>query len=110
MSEYETLDHMERVENIEIEKLDKTCYLRHHAVKNENSKTTKVRVVFDASCKTESGYSLNDTLMKGPVIQDELLYIISKFRTHKFVLTADIQKMYCQVLVTSQDSDKKRIL
>lgn len=108
MSEYETLGHMELVKNEE--KLGETCYLPHHAVKNENSKTTKLRVVFDASCKTESGYSLNDTLLKGPVIQDELLYIISRFRTHKFVLTADIQKMYRQVLVTKQDSEKQRIL
>ncbi|XP_016657058.1 uncharacterized protein LOC107882735 [Acyrthosiphon pisum] len=108
MSEYETLGHMELVKNEE--KLGETCYLPHHAVKNENSKTTKLRVVFDASCKTESGYSLNDTLLKGPVIQDELLYIISRFRTHKFLLTADIQKMYRQVLVTKQDSEKQRIL
>ncbi|XP_008180316.1 uncharacterized protein LOC100571864 [Acyrthosiphon pisum] len=99
---------MELVKNEE--KLGEMCYLPHHAVKNENSKTTKLRVVFDASCKTESGYSLNDTLLKGPVIQDELLYIISRFRTHKFVLTADIQKMYRQVLVTKQDSEKQRIL
>ncbi|XP_025190399.1 uncharacterized protein LOC112590994 [Melanaphis sacchari] len=108
MREYETLGHMELVKNEE--KFGETCYLPHHAVKNENSKTTKLRVVFDASCKTESGYSLNDTLLKGPVIQDELLYIISRFRTHKFVLTADIQKMYRQVLVTKQDSEKQRIL
>jgi len=74
MCEYETLGHMERVKNEE--RLGETCYLPRHAVKNENSKTTKLRVVFDASCKTEIGYSLNDTLLKGLVIQDERLYII----------------------------------
>uniref|UniRef100_A0A182WYE8 Peptidase aspartic putative domain-containing protein n=1 Tax=Anopheles quadriannulatus TaxID=34691 RepID=A0A182WYE8_ANOQN len=33
--------------------------------------TTKLRVVFDASCATDSGISLNDTLMVGPVVQDD---------------------------------------
>jgi len=110
MNEYEFLGHMERVEEELLEIPGKTCYLPHHAVRNENSVTTKLRVVFDASCKTESGYSLNDTLLKGPVIQDELIYILSRFRTYKFVLTADIQKMYRQVLVTRKDSDMQRIL
>jgi len=82
MLEYESLGHMERIINEEIEVLGKTCYLPHHVVFNENSTTTKVRVIFYAS-----GNSLNDTLMKGPVIQNELLYILSYFRTYRYVLS-----------------------
>lgn len=73
MNEYEALEHMEKVICEEAEENENICYLPHHAVVNENSTTTRVRIVFDASCKTESGSSLNDTLMKGPVIQDELI-------------------------------------
>uniref|UniRef100_A0A1B0DP93 Peptidase aspartic putative domain-containing protein n=1 Tax=Phlebotomus papatasi TaxID=29031 RepID=A0A1B0DP93_PHLPP len=37
-------------------------YLPHHAVFKADSSTTKTRVVFDASCKTTSGVSLNQIL------------------------------------------------
>ncbi|XP_015376264.1 PREDICTED: uncharacterized protein LOC107170613 [Diuraphis noxia] len=49
MSEYEALEHMERVDN-EIENKDREgkYYIPHHAVRNDSSTTTKLRVVFDA--------------------------------------------------------------
>lgn len=59
---------------------------------NENRLTKKLRVVFDASTKTESGLSLNDVLQKGPSIQEKLIHILARFRTRNFVLTADIKK------------------
>lgn len=110
MKEYESLNHMERVDESELEKEDQTCYLPHHAVRKDSSTSTKLRVVFDASCKTDNGISLNDVLLKGPVIQDDLLYIISRFRTHNYVLTADIVKMYRQILMTDKHRDYQRIL
>ncbi|XP_055622063.1 uncharacterized protein LOC129765677 [Toxorhynchites rutilus septentrionalis] len=54
----------------------KGCFLPHHPVMKESSATTKVRVVFDASARTSTGHSLNDGLLVGPVIQDDLLSII----------------------------------
>ncbi|XP_060855661.1 uncharacterized protein LOC132933385 [Metopolophium dirhodum] len=93
MNEYEKLNHMtQNMDNEEIELPGRMCYLAHHCVQNENSLTTKLRVVFDASTKTESGFSLNDVLQKGPSIQEELIHILARFRTHNFVLTADIKK------------------
>ena len=39
-------------------------YLSHHAVHREDKKTTKLRVIFDASAKT-NGPALNDCLYSG---------------------------------------------
>lgn len=39
------------------------CYILHHFVFKESIMTTKIRLVFDATCKPSSGYSLNDTLL-----------------------------------------------
>jgi hypothetical protein len=41
-------------------------YIPHHAVIRESSSTTKLRVVFNASCKTRNGTSINDHLLVGP--------------------------------------------
>ncbi|XP_055591266.1 uncharacterized protein LOC129743306 [Uranotaenia lowii] len=80
------------------------CYLPHHPVFKESSTSTKVRVVFDASCKTSTGYSINDTQLVGPTIQDDLLSIIMRFRTHPIALVADIEKMYRQIQLHLDDS------
>ncbi|XP_062533826.1 uncharacterized protein LOC134202861 [Armigeres subalbatus] len=70
------------------------CYLPHHAVFKLDSTTTKLRVVFDASCKTSSGVSLNDALIVGPVIQDDLISITLRFRLLSVAIVADVEKMY----------------
>lgn len=109
MNEYEQLKHMEVVPN-EIDKPVKSYYLPHTYVINESSRTTKLRVVFDGSCKTDSGLSLNDVLYKGPVLQDDLILIVIRFRTHRYAFSADIKKMYRQVWVDSNDRNYQRIL
>ncbi|XP_011859616.1 PREDICTED: uncharacterized protein LOC105557081 [Vollenhovia emeryi] len=85
-------------------------YLPHHGVIKEDSSSTKLRAVFDASSKTSSGQSLNDILRVGPTIQGSLLEIVVRFRFFRVALTADIQKMYRQVLVHPDDRDYQRIL
>ncbi|XP_062541423.1 uncharacterized protein LOC134209453 [Armigeres subalbatus] len=72
MEDYLELGHMRKVEEQLGSNEGIRCYLPHHPVVKEESTTTKVRVVFDASCKTITGTSLNDTLLAGPVIQDDL--------------------------------------
>ncbi|XP_075232254.1 uncharacterized protein LOC142330692 [Lycorma delicatula] len=85
-------------------------YLPHYAVFKEISLTTKLRVVFDGSAKSSNGLSLNDTLMIGPTVQQDLFSIILRFRVHNYVITSDITKMYRQILVTQKDSNLQRIL
>ncbi|XP_024886131.1 uncharacterized protein LOC112463789, partial [Temnothorax curvispinosus] len=85
-------------------------YMPHHCVLKEDAKSTKLRVVFDASCKADSGLSLNDIMMVGPVIQDDLFSILLRFRIHLYVLVADIVKMYRQVLVHPSQTKLQRFL
>lgn len=110
MDEYENLGHMEVVDN-EVDDTSKVSYyIPHLAVIREASSTTKVRVVFDASAKSSTGLSLNDTLMAGPTIQQDIFSILCRFRCHKYVLTADIEKMYRQIKVNSHQTNLQRIL
>ncbi|XP_036340836.1 uncharacterized protein LOC118750218 [Rhagoletis pomonella] len=80
-----------------------TYYMPHHAVVKDTSATTKLRVVFNASMKTSSGHSLNDALMVGHQLQQDLFSILIRFRTHRYGLIADIEKIYRQVYVPEQD-------
>lgn len=107
MNEYLQLGHMEVTP---CNTNTQSYYMPHHAVCRDNSLTTKIRVVFDASCATNTGLSLNDVLLKGPAIQDELICIVSRFRTHKYVLSADIKQMYRQIWVSEKDKNLQKIL
>ena len=98
MEEYIELNHMSQSKNLNN---NEGYYLPNHAVIKESSNFTKLRVVFDASAKTSSGVSLNDTLMTGPTIQDDIFTLLLRYRSHFYVFTADIEKMYRQFLVQS---------
>ncbi|XP_062703824.1 uncharacterized protein LOC134286256 [Aedes albopictus] len=108
IQEYLAMGHMREVSAENCER--PSYYLPHHAVLKPESTTTKLRVVFDASCRTSTGVSLNDGLMVGPVVQDDLLSIILRFRFHRFVVVADIAKMYRMVNVCQADQPLQRIL
>ena len=90
LEEYEALNHMSLIENAN--SAERGFYLPHHAVMKSDSLTTKIRVIFYGSAKTSSGISLNDSLMVGPTIQEDLFSLLFRFRTHKYALTADIEK------------------
>ncbi|XP_031353317.1 uncharacterized protein LOC116178110 [Photinus pyralis] len=91
MDEYKALGHMTEITNDDDNKI--SYWLPHHAVIRESSLTTKLRVVFDASMKTDSGLSLNDVQFVGPTIQNELFSIVLRFRKYKYVMTADVSKI-----------------
>ncbi|XP_058448933.1 uncharacterized protein LOC131428890 [Malaya genurostris] len=109
MKEYLSLGHMQLVEPND-DSCCKAYYSPHHPVVKESSTSTRVRVVFDGSAKTSSGYSLNDALCVGPVVQDDLLTIILRFRSYPIALVGDVEKMYRQVLVHPIDAPFQRIL
>lgn len=101
MHEYVHLGHMTHIEKPL--QSENRCYLPHHAVYKKSSTTTAMRSVFNASSPTASGYSLNDILMKGPVLQDDLFSILVRFRCWTVVFTADIAKMYRQIRIRKED-------
>jgi hypothetical protein len=109
IEEYIRLNHMELVPPTQMN-INERVFLPHHAVTKETSTTTKLRVVFDASTKTTTGASLNDAVMVGPKLQNDLFDIIIRFRTHQYVFTADINKMYRQIIVADQHRKYQTIL
>lgn len=76
---------------------DLVYFLPHHPVFNEHSKTTKLRVVFDGGMLTQNKISLNDLLLNGPTVQNELFDILVLFRLGKFILICDIKQMFRNV-------------
>lgn len=95
MSEYETLGHMEQI----WENSESGYYTPHHGILSAN----KFRVVFNASAKTSTGVTLNETQLVGEKLQRDLFIILINFRQFKFGITADIEKMFRQVLIHQDD-------
>ena len=82
--------------------LGETHYIPHHPVIRDDHSTTKLRIVFDASSKTD-GPSLNDCLYKGPQMTPLIYDILLRFRTFVYALTADIEKAFLQISIIDKD-------
>ena len=108
MKEYLELNHMSPTNN-KIPK-DSHYFIPHQVVVRPQSTSTKLRVVFDASSRTSSNVSLNDILMVGPTIQADLYITLLRFRCRKYAFTADITKMYRQILIREIDRNYQLIL
>ena len=68
------MGHVEPVPMSENMKPDvKVYYFPMQAVRKEESTTSKVRVIFDASAKTTTAVSLNDTVLVGPTVYSPLI-------------------------------------
>ncbi|XP_071142387.1 uncharacterized protein [Mytilus edulis] len=81
-------------------------YIPQHAVKTPQKSTTKVRIVYDASAKTNKEMtSLNECLYRGPVLLNNLCGIFMRFRLHKIAMVADIKKAFLQVGLQEDDRD-----
>ena len=78
----------------------KVNYIPHHCT----SESVKLRVVFDCSARTE-GKCLNDQLLHGPDLMNNLVGVLLRFRQYPFVVVGDIKGMFSQVLVAEDDRD-----
>ena len=110
LQEYEDLHHMEEVPGEEKGDRVFNFFLPHHAVVKPESTSTKVRVVFNASKKSKSGFALNDVLHTGPTLQADIIQIITNWRFYEYVFTGDIQKMYRQIWVHENDRPYQQIV
>ena len=57
---------------------EQAWYLPHFPILRPDKSTTKVRIVFDASAASED-LSLNDTILQGPNLQNELVNVLISF-------------------------------
>lgn len=65
---------------------------------------------FYASTKSSAETSLNDILMTGPTIQDNIYSHLLRFRIYNYVLTGDIEKMYRQFKIRQKDRKFQGVL
>ena len=98
-----------------IEKAPKDCkvgechYLPQHAIFREDKNTSKIRMVFDASARSE-GPSLNDCLFKASQLTPLIFDILHRFRSYSVALTSDIEKAFLQISIEPMERNYLRFL
>lgn len=86
----------------------KVWYLPHHPVFH-SKKPDKVRILFDCSAK-HHGTSLNDNILLGPDLTNNLVGVLTRFRQEPFAVMGDIEAMFHQVHTLDDDCDALRFL
>lgn len=81
-------------------------HIPHHGIMPSPE---RFRVVFDASCPTNLGVSLNSAQFVGPRLQRDLSDILMRFRRHRLAVSADIKKMFRQVELVPAQWNLQRI-
>ncbi|MFK7051074.1 hypothetical protein V3Q77_14440, partial [Flavobacterium davisii] len=84
-------------------------FIPHHGV-FKTGDTSKIRVVFDGSCPSSNGISLNECLHSGPKLQKDISLILLNFRKHVVVFVADIRMMFRMSWVHQDDRKYQLIL
>ena len=84
-------------------------YLPHFGVIKEDRVTTKVRVVYDGAAICE-GKSLNNEMLPGPKLQQDIVDILINFRRGAVALVGDIKEMFSQIVLDPDDRRYHRIL
>ena len=106
IQDYVNSDHAELL-TVEESKIQTptTWYLPNFGVDNGK----KVRVVFDGAAECNRT-SLNENLLRGPNYLISMIGILLRYRLKLIPLSADIEKMYHQVLVSKEDRDSFRFV
>ena len=96
---------MEEITDTEINNSSKEFCMPHRAAICESAEPTKLRVVYDASVKSESGFSLNGYLEKEQPLQNKLWDILIRARFRPVVICGDINKEFLQVRIRQNERD-----
>ena len=83
-------------------------YVPHHPALNPNKPGKVWRVLNGAS--RFHGISLNNSLLVGPDLLQNLLFVLMRFREHKYAIFADIEGMFMQVGLLESDQRSLRFL
>ncbi len=84
-------------------------YMPHRAVIRDEAESTKMRIVYDCSAKSDrNSPSLNDCLDPGPPLQNKLWNVLVRGRFHPVCLTGDLRKAFLQVRIRDGDRDALR--
>ena len=87
----------------------KEYYVPHKPVIRVNTESTKMRIVHDASAKSNcSSPSLNECLETGPALQNLLWKVLVRNRFFPVELCGDIKQALLQVLIKEEDRDVLR--
>ena len=111
--EYDSINEYQKQKKI-IEKapenrpIGKYYYLPHHPVIRPGKLTSKMRMVFDASSKSEK--SLNECLFPRSSLTAELFGVLLRFRVFNVAVVGDIEKAFLQISLNSDDRDYVRFL
>ena len=109
IKEYIARGHARKVPDDHIDPDGKPLwYLPHHPVIHEQ-KPGKVRVVFDCAARF-GDTSLNDQLLQGPDLTNNLTGVLLRFRQEPVALMADVEQMFHQVRVAPDDCHALRFL
>lgn len=96
------------IEEVDLSESKKRVFIPHHPVIKMNEQTTtKIRPVFNCSYKKGDKPSLNDACFPGLNLHTNMVELLHRFRTNKYILTADIERAFLQIYL-KDDKDKDR--
>ena len=78
-------------------------YIPHHCVAKQST-TTPIRIVLDCSAKQDrTKPSLNECLLTGPSLVNDMISILIKFRLKEYAVSADVEKAFHMVKLHEDD-------
>lgn len=113
----QTMTYCQEVQKLEIagyvkrltpevmESSTESWYLPHHLVHHNN----KARLVFNCSYQYR-GQAQNDHLLPGPILGPSLLGVLLWFREHAVAISGDINAMFHQIRLLSEDRSLLRFI
>ncbi|GFY20524.1 integrase catalytic domain-containing protein [Trichonephila clavipes] len=110
LKEYESQGIIERVLETEKPTDRAVFYLPHQVVFRQESLTTKMRIVFDASSHEDGQPSLNDCIWSGENLNPNVFHLIISFRLNTIAITADIERAFLEISLRDEDRDAVRFL